>query len=92
MNGFRKSLLLLNGQYYQDVHLDAGTERVYVEYAQGPFTHFIEINPETGQEVRRFMVRDYKHIEQCEFLNGRLYFLYQPDTGLRIKKIYSMWI
>lgn len=82
----------LNGLYYQDVHLDTGTGRIYVEYAQGPYTHFMEINPETGQEIRRFMVRDYRHIEKCEFLNGRLYFLYQPDTGLKIKKIYSMWI
>ncbi len=82
----------LYGIYFQDVHLDTGNGRIYVEYPQGTFTHFIEINPETGQEIRRFMVRDYHHIENCKFLNDRLYFLYQPDTGKRIKKIYSIWI
>jgi hypothetical protein len=82
----------LNGIHYQDVHLDIGTRKIYLEYPQGPYTCFIEINPETGQEIRRFMVRDFRHIEKCRFLNGRLYFLHQPDTGLRIKKVYSIWI
>lgn len=82
----------MNNIYFRDVHLDAGTGRIYIEYPQGAFTHFIEINPETGQEIRRFMVWDFTHIEKCQFLNGRLYFLYQPDTGKRIKKVYSIWI
>ncbi|TSA37993.1 MAG: carboxypeptidase-like regulatory domain-containing protein [Porphyromonadaceae bacterium] len=82
----------LNGFYYQDVHLDTGTNRIYIEYPQGPFTHFIEINPETGQEVRRFMVWDFRHIEKCLFLNDRLYFLYQPDMGKRIKKVFTISI
>ena len=82
----------LNGMYFHDVHKDQGTGRIYLEYPQGPFTHFIEINPETGQEIRRFMVRDYRHIEKCVFLNDRLYFLYQPDVGKRIKKVYSILI
>lgn len=82
----------LNGLYYHDVHLDTGTGRIFIEYPLGPFTHFIEINPENGLEIRRFMIRDFKHIEKCRFLNGRLYFLYQPDTGKRIKKLYSIWI
>lgn len=82
----------LNGIYFHDVHKDEGTGRIYLEYPQGTFTHFIEINPETGQEIRRFMVRDYKHIEKCGFLNDRLYFLYQPDVGKRIKKVYSISI
>jgi hypothetical protein len=82
----------LNDLYYHDIHLDTGTDRIYIEFPQGPFTHFIEINPENGLEIRRFMIRDFKHIEKCQFLNGRLYFLYQPDTGKRIKKLYSIWI
>ncbi|MCX6224077.1 MAG: carboxypeptidase-like regulatory domain-containing protein, partial [Bacteroidia bacterium] len=82
----------LNGIHYHDIHLDTGTGKIYVEYPQGPFTHFVEINPETGQEIRRFMVSEFRHIEKCEFLNDRLYFLYQPDTGKRIKKIFSIWI
>jgi hypothetical protein len=82
----------LNGIFYQDVHLDPGTGRIYLEFPLGTFTHFIEINPETGAEVRRFMVSEFRHIEKCEFLNDRLYFLYQPDIGKRIKKIYSIWI
>ena len=82
----------LNGNYFKDIHKDAATGKIYLEYPQGPFTHFIEINPETGLEIRRFMVTDFRHIEKCEFLNDRLYFLYQPDTGKRIKKIYSIWI
>ncbi|MCX6223638.1 MAG: hypothetical protein NTV01_02600 [Bacteroidia bacterium] len=82
----------LNGMYFQDVHLDNGTGRIYLEYPQGPFTHFVEVNPETGQEIRRFMVTGYKHIEKCEFLNDRLYFLYQPDFGKRIKKVFSISI
>jgi len=82
----------LNGIHFRDVHQDAATGRFYLEFPQGPFTHFIEINPETGQEVRRFMVRDFRHIEKCVFLNDRLYFLYQPDTGKRIKKVFSIWI
>ena len=80
----------LNGIHFQDVHLDSGTGRIYLEFPQGTFTHFIEINPETGQEIRRFMVRDFRHIEKCVFLNDRLYFLYQPDIGKRIKKVYSI--
>lgn len=59
---------------------------------KGSFTHFIEVDPSTGQEVRRFMVSEFHHIEKCEFLNDRLYFLYQPDVGMRIKKVYSTWI
>ncbi len=47
---------------------------------------------ETGLEIRRFMVRDFRYIEKCEFLNDRLYFLYQPDMGKRIKKLFSIWI
>ena len=79
-------------RYYQHVHLDSGTGKVYLEFPQGPFTHFIEIDPSTGQDIRRFMVREFRHIEKCEFLNDRLYFLYQPDVGTRIKKVYSIWI
>lgn len=82
----------MNNIYFRDVHLDAGTGRIYIEYPQGVFTHFIEINPENGQEIRRFMVREFRHIEKCKFLNDRLYFLYQTDTGQRIKKIYSISI
>ena len=82
----------LNGIHYQDVLLDMGTGKIYLEYPQGPYTCFLEINPVTGQEIRRFVVRDFRHIEKCRFLNGRLYFLHQPDTGLRIKKVYSIWI
>jgi len=82
----------LNGIFYQDVHLDPGTGRIYLEFPLGTFTHFIEINPETGAEVRRFMVSEFRHIEKCEFLNDRLYFLYQPDIGKRIKKVYSIRI
>jgi hypothetical protein len=82
----------MNGMYFKDVHLDPDTKKIYLEYPQGPFTQFIEINPETGQEVRRFMILDFRHIEKCRFLNDRLYFLYQPDIGMRIKKVYSIWI
>jgi len=82
----------MNGMYYKDVHLDPDTKKIYLEYPQRPFTHFIEINPESGQEIRRFMVRDFRHIEKCRFQNDRLYFLYQPDVGMRIKKVYSIWI
>ena len=82
----------LNGMHYQDVRLDKVTGKIYLEFPQGPFTHFIEINPATGQEIRRFMVSGFHHIEKCEFLNNRLYFLYQPDVGMRIKKLYSIWI
>lgn len=82
----------LNGMKYQDVHLDTGTGKIYIEYPQGPYTYFIEINPETGQDIRRFMVRDFRYIEKCQFLNDRLFFLYQPDSGKRIKKVYSIWI
>ena len=82
----------LNGIYYHDIHQDSGTGKIYLEFPQGPFTHFIEINPENGQEVRRFMVRDFQHIEKCEFLNDRLYFLYQPTIGKKIKKVFSIWI
>ncbi|MFA5816094.1 MAG: hypothetical protein WC865_10780 [Bacteroidales bacterium] len=80
----------LNGIYFQDVHKDAATGRIYLEYPQGLFTHFIEINAESGQEIRRFMVWDFKHIKKCRFLNDRLYFLYQPDMGKRIKKVFSI--
>ena len=82
----------LKGIFYQDAHLDTGTGRIYLEYPQGTFTHFIEINPETGQEVRRFMVTEFKHIERCEFLDDRLYFLYQPDSGKRMKKVITIRI
>ncbi len=82
----------LNGIYFQDVHVDSVTGRIYLEFPQGAFTHFIELNPATGQEIRRFMVSEYRHIEKCEFLNDRLYFLYQPDVGTRIKKVFSIWI
>ena len=82
----------LNGMHYQDIRLDKVTGKIYLEFPQGPFTHFIEINPATGQEIRRFMVSGFHHIEKCEFLNNRLYFLYQPDVGMRIKKLYSIWI
>jgi hypothetical protein len=82
----------MNGINYQDVHKDSGTGKIYMEYPQGPFTYFIEINPETGQEIHRFMVRDFRFIEKCKFLNDRLYFLYQPELGKRIKKLYSMSI
>ncbi len=82
----------LNGHYYEDVHVDSGTGKIYLEFPQGPFTHFLEIDPATGQEIRRFMASGFRHIEKCEFLNDRLYFLFQPDVGLRIKKVYSIWI
>jgi len=38
------------------------------------------------------MISEFRHIEKCEFLNNRLYFLYQPVVGLKIKKVYSIWI
>jgi hypothetical protein len=82
----------MNGIKYKDVHFDTRTGKIFIEYPQGPYTYFVEITPESGQEIRRFMIRDYRYIEKCTFLNNRLYFLYQPETGLRIKKLFSIWI
>jgi len=82
----------MNGLFFQDIHIDRGNSKIYFEYPQGLYTHFIEINPTTGEEIRRFMVQDYRHIEKCTFLGDRLFFLHQPETGLKIKKVVSIWI
>ncbi|TSA39194.1 MAG: carboxypeptidase-like regulatory domain-containing protein [Porphyromonadaceae bacterium] len=77
---------------FSSVHFDAKTDRFYLQFDDNQFTEFIEIDPYSGQHLRNVRINSFKHIEQCCFNNDRLYFLYQPEIGNRLKKVYSISI
>jgi hypothetical protein len=81
-----------HGKNFTSVHFDAGTGHFYLQFEDNSFSEFIEIDPLTGQHMRNITVRSFNHIEQCCFKNDRLYFLFQPDFGNRLKKVYSISI
>ena len=81
-----------SGKLFSSVHFDAKSDRFYLQFDDNQLTEFIEIDPYSGQDLRNVRVKDFKHIEQCCFYNDRLYFLYQPEIGNRLKKVYSISI
>jgi hypothetical protein len=81
-----------NGKDFSLVHFDMETERFYLQFENNASTEFVEIDPLTGHHLKNITVKSFKHIEQCSFKNDRLFFLFQPDFGNRLKKIYSIVI
>jgi hypothetical protein len=71
---------------------DAESGRFYLQFDDNSFTEFMEVDPLTGQHLKHITVKSFKHIEECRFKNDRLYFLFQPDYGNQLKKVYSISI
>jgi hypothetical protein len=82
----------LNGKPFSLVLYDAKTQRFYLQFDDDPFTEFIEIDPFTGQHIRTISAGSFRHMNQCCFNDGRLFFLYQPEIGNRLRKVYSISI
>ncbi len=77
---------------FTNAYLDEPAKKFYLEYQDGPVSWFVEINPKTGERLKRIPGNTYPHMEQCNFHNGKLYFLYQPINGLKIKKLNALAI
>ena len=80
--------IAFNKDWVHRMHHDTVTDRYYLEFASGPYTYLIEIDPVSGTEVRKIPIPTYNHIDHIQVINNRVWFLHQPDFGDRGKKLY----
>lgn len=80
--------VVFNHDWKSRMHRDPVTGKFYLEFLHGQLTYLIEIDPVTGDEVRKIPITAYKHIDHIRINNNRVYFLHQPDFGDKAKKVY----
>jgi len=80
--------VVFNNDWESRMHRDPVSGRFYLEFLNGQLSYLIELNPKTGDEVRKIPVPRYKHIDHINIVNDRIYFLHQPDIGDKGKKLY----
>ncbi|MCX6227214.1 MAG: carboxypeptidase-like regulatory domain-containing protein [Bacteroidia bacterium] len=80
--------IVFDNDWKKRMHRDPVTGRYYLEFLHGQLTYLIEIDPKTGDEVRKIPIPGYKHIDHINITNNRIYFLHQPDFGDKGKKLY----
>lgn len=72
------------------VHYDKLSGRCFLEYHDIQKTDLYEINPRSGELVKRFSITNHRHIEKLQIANGRAYYLYQSDLGNELKQLFSL--
>ncbi|MCX6227215.1 MAG: carboxypeptidase-like regulatory domain-containing protein [Bacteroidia bacterium] len=80
--------IVFDNDWERRMQRDPSTGRFYLEFLHGQLTYLIEIDPVTGDEVKKVPILKFRHVDHIRIINGRIYFLYQPDVGDKGKKLY----
>jgi hypothetical protein len=72
------------------VHRDKISDRYFLEFLNVQLSYLIEIDPKTGKDIRTIPIRPQKHIDHLSVHDNKVWFLYQPDTGDKGKKLFYM--